>query len=82
MHVVVLYHSWYQDAKAADGVIFTAPYTDASNNKLIMTAAVALFFDAEKGTSESRRFGRIRSDEQNGTWPITFVDCHAMRGLW
>ena len=51
---VMRYHSWYQDAKAAateqnTGIIFTAPYTDASSGKLIMTAAAALYFDADKG---------------------------------
>ena len=39
---------WYQDAKAAGGVIFTSPYTDSNTGKLVMSAAAPIYSDAAK----------------------------------
>ena len=50
--------SWYQDARAANGTIFTAPYTDASTEKLVMTAAAPIYLD----TSRQRLAGVVAID--------------------
>ena len=36
---------WYQDARESQGVIFTAPYTDANSGLLVMTAAAPIYRD-------------------------------------
>ena len=38
----------FQDARAANGTIFTAPYTDATSGKLVMTAAAPIYWDSSR----------------------------------
>ena len=38
----------YQDARAANGTIFTAPYTDATSGKLVMTASSPIYWDSSR----------------------------------